>query len=107
MGIDTLASLPFSCETGAERAIRVESTIDYYRRIESERPTWDDISGSLHEITFSLLFEELDKQGMVKDNMVALFLGSHDGHGPKFFRGFVDDKGYESVKILSLEIAER
>ncbi len=107
MVIETTAPIRVSVETPEIRGKRTSSTLRQYAKTECEEPVWGDISEKLHEGSFNQLFASLDEKGMIRDRMVALFFGSHEGYDVRFFRRFVDNKGYQDVEILALEMADR
>lgn len=107
MAIEIAAPIQIICETPQVRARRTISTISHYGKIICEEPIWGDIGEKLHKQTFNQLFAALDEKGMIRDGMVALFFGSHEGYDVRFFKRFVDERGYHGVTILALEIADR
>lgn len=107
MAIEIATPIPVFSETPEGRERRIRSTIKQYAKAPCERQTWDDINEGLHEQAFNRLFAALDERGMIKNGMVALFFGSHEGCDVRFFERFVNERGYHSVRILALELADR
>jgi len=106
MTSETVNPIAVTSETQEEMERRSISTIRRYANVPSEEPLWGDIGSILHEGTFNPLFASLEERGLIREGITALFWGSHNGYGPRLFKEFVGEKGYNDLELLALEIAD-